>query len=333
MFLNILKSLTNQANIAIIHAKNINELQLIYSKFLGKKGYIYQHIKNLNNIPSNKRPKFGKAINHVKKHIHTLFIKQKNVLKLKNIEETLVQDNNILDITLPGRTEEIGTLHPITDTIERIKKFFYTLGFSTINGPEIENDYFNFDALNVPVNHPARNEQDTFWFDEHLLLRTHTSNMQIRVMTNNKNVPMRIISCGRVYRRDYDKNHTPMFHQMEGFMIDTAINFSNLKYILYNFLYHFFGKNIILRFRPSYFPFTEPSAEIDIQDQRSTNWLEVLGCGIIHPTILHNVGIDSKKFSGFAFGIGIERLTMLLHHINDIRIFFENDLTFLNQFK
>lgn len=331
MSLDILKNLVNQAKIAMMHAKNIHELQSIHTKFLGKKGYIQQKIKIINNVPLNERPTFGKAINHAKTNIHALFIKQKNILKLKNIEQDLKQD--IFDITLPGRIVEIGTLHPITNTIEHIKKFFYTLGFSAINGPEIEDNYFNFDALNIPINHPARNEQDTFWFDAHRLLRTHTSGMQIRIMTNNKTLPIRIISFGRVYRKDYDKNHTPMFHQMEGFMIDTAVNFSNLKNILYNFLHNFFGENIPLRFRPSYFPFTEPSAEIDIQDQKSTNWLEVLGCGIIHPKILYNVGIDSKKFSGFAFGIGIERLTMLQHHIDDIRIFFENDLTFLNQFK
>lgn len=331
MSLDILNNLINQAKTAITYAKNTNELQLIYTKFLGKKGYISQKIKTLNNIPLKERLKFGKAINHAKNNIKTLLFKQKNILKFKNIEKNL--DKDLLDITLPGRMSEIGTLHPITNTIEHIKKFFHTLGFSTINGPEIEENYFNFDALNIPINHPARNTQDTFWFDTHHLLRTHTSGMQIRIMINNKKPPIRIISFGRVYRKDYDKNHTPMFHQMEGFMVDTVVNFSNLKNILYNCLYNLFGKNIILRFRPSYFPFTEPSAEIDIQNQKSKNWLEVLGCGIIHPKILYNVGIDAQQFSGFAFGMGIERLTMLLYHINDIRIFFENDLTFLNQFK
>lgn len=330
MLLNTLKNLLNQATMAIMNSKNINELQSVHAKFLGKQGYIYQQIKNINNIPLKERPRLGKVINQTKIHIYTLFVKQKNILKLKNIEKNLTQEN--LDVTLPGRLSEIGTLHPITNTIEHIKKYFYSLGFSEINGPEIENDYFNFNALNIPINHPARNEQDTFWIDKNRLLRTHTSGVQIRVMTQ-KTPPMRIISFGRVYRKDYDKNHTPMFHQMEGFMIDKTINLSHLKNILYNFLFKFFGKNIKLRFRPSYFPFTEPSAEIDIQDQQYDNWLEILGCGIIHPKILHNVGINSKKFSGFAFGIGIERLTMLLYHINDIRIFFENDLAFLNQFK
>lgn len=332
MSLNLLNNIINQAKKDIIHTKSVHELQLIYTKFLGKKGYISQQIKILNNLSSQERPQFGKSINCAKKCIHTLFVKQKNTLRLKKIEKNLIQQN-ILDSTLPGRMSKIGTLHPITNTIERIKKFFYTLGFSSINGPEIENDYFNFDALNIPKNHPTRNEQDTFWFDKHHLLRTHTSGMQIRAMINCKKIPIRIISCGRVYRKDHDKNHTPMFHQMEGFIVDTAINFSALKNILYNFLHYFFGENIILRFRPSYFPFTEPSAEIDIQMQQSTHWLEILGCGIIHPKVLDNVNINSKKFSGLAFGIGIERLTMLLHHINDIRILFENDLKFLNQFK
>lgn len=332
MSLNVFNEMVNQAKTAMIHAKNIDELQLIHTKILGKKGYIQQQIKLLSNIPFCQRPQLGQAINHAKKNIYKLFIKQKNALKLKNIEKNLIQQN-ILDVTLPGRISEIGTIHPITKTIEHIKKFFYTLGFSLINGPEIENDYFNFDALNIPVNHPARNEQDTFWFNKNRLLRTHTSGIQIRVMASHKKIPMRIMSFGRVYRKDYDKNHTPMFHQMEGFIIDSAANFSTLKNMLYNFLYNFFGKNIVLRFRPSYFPFTEPSAEIDIKHKKSTHWVEILGCGIIHPKILHNTGIDYEKFSGFAFGIGIERLTMLLYHINDIRIFFENDLTFLKQFK
>lgn len=327
-----LNDIINQATTAITHAKNINELQLIYAKFLGKQGYIQQQIKILSKIPSHRRPQFGKTINQAKKNIYSLFIKQKNILKLKDIEHTLTP-HNTLDITLPGRMSETGTLHPITNTIEYVKKYFYTLGFSVINGPEIDDDYFNFDALNIPINHPARNEQETFWCDKHRLLRTHISGMQIRVMTNHKKIPMRIMSFGRVYRKDYDKTHTPMFHQMEGFMIDSIINFSILKNILCNFLYYFFGKKIILRFRPSYFPFTEPSAEIDIKHNQSAQWIEVLGCGIIHPKILNNVGINSEKFSGLAFGIGIERLTMLLHHVNDIRTFFENDLTFLHQFK
>lgn len=327
----ISKNLINQAKIAIKNTTNINELQLIHAKFLGKKGYIYQQIKILNNTPVEERPKLGKIINYVKTNIYTLFIKQKNVLKLKNIKKNLTQD--ILDITLPGRTSEIGTLHPITSTIENAKKFFQKLGFSIVNGPEIENNYFNFDALNIPINHPSRNEQDTFWFDTNRLLRTHTSGMQIRILTNNKILPIRAISFGRVYRKDNDKNHTPMFHQIEGFIVDININIGNLKNILYSFLHNFFGKNIFLRFRPSYFPFTEPSAEIDIKNRQSNEWLEVLGCGIIHPKILQNVGIDSKKFSGLAFGIGVERLTMLLHNINDIRVFFENDLMFLSQFK
>lgn len=331
MSLDVLNELVKQARTDFIHAENMHTLQLIYTKFLGKKGYIYQQIKTLNNIPLNKRVKFGNAINCAKKNIHELFIKQKNILTTKNIEQNLKKD--VLDITLPGRMSEIGTLHPITHTIEHVKKFFIKLGFSIIHGLEIEDSYVNFDALNIPVNHPARNEQDTFWFDQHRLLRTHTSGIQIHVLNHNKQIPIRVISFGKVYRKDYDKNHTPMFHQMEGFMIDTTINFSYLKNILYNFLYNFFNKNIILRFRPSYFPFTEPSAEIDIKSKKSTDWIEVLGCGMIHPNILRNVNIDTKKISGFAFGIGIERLAMLLYGIHDIRTFYENDLAFLNQFK
>lgn len=326
-----LNNLIHQAEIDIMHSKNINELKFIYTKFLGKKGHITQHIKSIGKVPSIERPKIGKIINHAKKYIYTLFIKQEKFLKLKYVEQSLIEENK-LDITLPGRVSEIGTLHPITHTINHVRNFFNNLGFTEIHGPEVEDNYFNFEALNIPINHPARNEQDTFWIDENRLLRTHTSGVQIHTMSNIV-PPMRIISYGRVYRKDYDKNHTPMFHQMEGFIVDRAINFGHLKNILYNFLYNFFGKNIKLRFRPSYFPFTEPSAEIDIKDQKSKKWLEILGCGIIHPKIFNKVGINSEKFSGLAFGIGIERLTMILYHINDIRIFFENDLTFLNQFK
>lgn len=323
-----------KAKKAIMHANNINDLELIRVEFLGKHGYINQQFKSLYTLAYTNKPALGFAINQAKKEIYTSFIERKKKLELKNINKSLNKD--VLDITLPGFHSDIGTFHPITSTIQRIKKFFHYLGFTEVYGPEIENNYFNFDALNIPINHPSRNENDTFWFNEKHLLRTHTSGVQIRAMTNTS-LPIRIISIGRVYRKDYDKYHTPMFHQIEGMIVDSNLNLSNLKRILYDFLYYFFGKNITLRFRPSYFPFTEPSAEIDIMVKKkqynAENWLELLGCGIIHPSVLNNVNIDSNKFSGLAFGIGIERLAMLLYKISDIRIFFENDLQFLNQFQ
>ncbi|URJ23460.1 phenylalanine--tRNA ligase subunit alpha [Blochmannia endosymbiont of Camponotus sp. C-003] len=330
MSLDRINDLVILAKSNIMQSNNIDELEVVRIKFLGKKGHLNQQIKNLNDSPSDVKPKLGAAINQAKKDIYTLFIKHKNFLQSKNIKNTLITDT--LDVTLPGRLSDTGTHHPITSTIKRMKVFFNSLGFSIIHGPEIENDYFNFDALNISKYHPSRDEHDTFWFDEKRLLRTHTSGVQIRFMKNNP-PPIRIISFGRVYRKDYDQNHTPMFHQMEGLMVDSNVNFSHLKTILYDFLYNFFGKNTTLRFRPSYFPFTEPSAEIDVMKQDTKNWLELLGCGMVHPQILHHFDIDTEKFSGYAFGIGIERLTMLQYNIDDIRVFFKNDLQFLDQFK
>lgn len=333
MPLNTLRNLITQAQTAVMQANNINDLESIRIAFLGKHGYINQQIKILHIISFKDKLQLGTMINQVKQEIYQLFVERKKKLELEIIEQLL--NVNALDVTLPGYCTEIGTFHPITSTIKRIKMFFNSLGFQEAHGPEIEDYYFNFDALNVPINHPSRNERDTFWFDSKYLLRTHTSGVQIRIMMETT-LPIRSISIGRVYRKDYDKSHTPMFHQIEGIVVDSNLNLSNLKKILYDFLNDFFGKNIILRFRPSYFPFTEPSAEIDMMVMKTQNnkknWLELLGCGMIHPSVLHNVGIDSNEFSGLAFGIGIERLTMLLYQISDIRVFFENDLQFLNQF-
>lgn len=334
MLLSTLHNLVMQASISIIQVNNINDLEHIRVKFLGKNGYINKQFKILNSFPHKDRPILGMQINQAKKEIYKLFVERKKKLESEIIKNLLSTD--ILDVTLPGYYPHIGSFHPITLTIQRIKFFFNYLGFTEVYGPEIEDSYFNFDALNISIHHPSRNEQDTFWFDSKYLLRTHTSGIQIRVLMN-ATLPIRVISIGRVYRKDYDAMHTPMFHQIEGIMVDSNLNFSNLKKILYDFLRNFFEDDIILRFRPSYFPFTEPSAEIDIlvktkELDNKSNWLELLGCGMIHPIVLQNVGIDSNKFSGFAFGIGIERLAMLLYKISDIRIFFENDLQFLNQF-
>lgn len=334
MRLDLLYDLIEQAKVAIEKSDSIDALESVRVKFLGKNGYINQQFKRLESIESYNKPKLGAAINLTKQNINNLLDLKKKKLELSIIEKSL--NMNELDVTLPGRLSEIGTLHPITSTIACIKSFFNYLGFIEVYGPEIEDNYFNFDALNIPINHPARNKNDTFWFDSKHLLRTHTSGIQIRTLAK-VTPPIRALSVGKVYRKDYDKCHTPMFHQMEGFVVDSDINLGNLKKILFDFLYDFFGKDIILRFRPSYFPFTNPSAEIDImitENQKcNQNWLEVLGCGMIHPTVLRNVSIDPEKFSGLAFGIGIERLTMLFHNITDIRVFFENDLQFLNQFQ
>lgn len=332
-----LSDLIVKAKDSINKSNNINDLNFVRAQFLGKNGYVSKQIKILNSLSSKVKPQFGVLINQIKKEINELFIKRKKELELLVTEKLLNTD--ILDITLPGFNSEIGSLHPITIVIKRIKYFFHHLGFMEAHGPEIENSYFNFDALNIPLDHPSRNKHDTFWINSDQLLRTHTSGVQIRTLSNSKNFPIRVISIGRVYRKDYDKNHTPMFHQVEGIIVGSNLNFGNLKKMLYDFLTYFFDRKITLRFRPSYFPFTEPSAEIDVEifDKKNDNykkkWIEILGCGIIHPVVLKNVDINSDKYSGLAFGIGIERLAMLLYEISDIRIFFENDLQFLNQFR
>ncbi|CUR53591.1 Phenylalanine--tRNA ligase alpha subunit [Serratia symbiotica] len=313
----------------IKNTKNINELNSIRINFFGKKGFFTLKMKSLYKIPQKDRPSIGAIMNKCKEEILTEIKLQKNIIKNIIIDKHL--NTQKIDISLPGRRMENGGLHPITYIINNIKTFFITLGFSVVNGLEIEDDYHNFIALNIPENHPTRIQNDTFWFDTIRLLRTQTSGIQIRTM-KNQNPPIRIISPGRVYRNDYDQTHTPMFHQIEGLFIEKNINFSNLKNIMYDFLYNFFKKNIQIRFRPSYFPFTEPSAEVDIM-KKNNKWLEILGCGMVHPNVLKNVGINSEIYSGFAFGIGVERLTMLYYGINDLRVFFENDLRFLKQFK
>lgn len=333
MLLHKLLDLVTQAESAIMQTNNIADLESIRIIFLGKNGYINQNIKVLNTLKNIQKAKLGITINHAKQKINHFLNARKQQLESKIIENLLKKDT--IDVTLPGYRSELGTFHPISNVIKRIKKFFDHSGFIEINGPEIDDNYFNFDALNIPMYHPSRNKQDTFWFDSTYLLRTHTSGMQIRIMSESI-PPIRFISIGRVYRKDYDKHHTPMFHQIEGIIVDNHLSLSNLKKILYDFLNYFFEKKITLRFRSSYFPFTEPSAEIDIMVETQHHekiWLELLGCGMIHPSVLYNVGIDSNKFSGLAFGIGIERLAMLSYQISDIRIFFENDLQFLSQFK
>ncbi|QCI15820.1 phenylalanine--tRNA ligase subunit alpha [Buchnera aphidicola] len=324
-----LNKLLNIIKIDIKNSKKIEELDEIRIKYLGKKGILTSYIKNLKNFSFEEKKKYSIMINKIKKEVIQT-IDQKNT-KLTNLilEERIKKEH--IDISLPGRRIKNGVLHPITYTINSIVNFFLKLGFQSLNSPEIEDEYHNFDALNIPKNHPARNSQDTFWLDNNRLLRTQTSNMQIRILKKEK-PPIRIIFPGKVYRNDYDSTHTPMFHQIEGLIVDKNINFSHLKWIIYNFLYDFFGKEISIKFRPSYFPFTVPSAEVDIINHKGKP-LEVLGCGMVHPNVLKNVGINPKIYSACAFGMGIERIIMLRYDISDLRSFFENDIRFLKQFK
>ncbi|PPI88133.1 phenylalanine--tRNA ligase subunit alpha [Candidatus Pantoea edessiphila] len=324
-----LSYLIAEAMLNIDNSKDINELELIRIKYLGKKGSIKQLINELYDMPEKERAQEGAKLNHAKKQIISYIKAHKSKLEYILLNLRLSQEQ--IDISLPGRRIKQGGLHPITITMDRIELCFSSLGFTVVNGFEIEDKYYNFDALNIPEHHPSRTNQDTFWLNEFALLRTQTSGVQIRTMKKQK-PPIRIISLGRVYRNDYDQSHTPMFHQVEGLMIEKDISFTNLKKTIYDFLYNFFGKKIQIRFRPSYFPFTEPSAEFDIMN-KNNQWVEVLGCGLVHPKILINMGINSDIYSGFAFGIGVERLAVLRYGIKDLRSFFENDLRFLRQFK
>ncbi|UDG79589.1 phenylalanine--tRNA ligase subunit alpha [Candidatus Steffania adelgidicola] len=324
-----LSELVVQAQVAIEQSQDLNTLELIRIQYLGKKGYFSQVMDTLQNLELQNRPAAGALINQVKRDCQEAITKRKILLEQLALKAKLVEET--LDVSLPGRRIENGGLHPVSRTIARIENFFSALGFSVATGPEIEDVYHNFTALNIPTHHAACTDHDTFWLDGTHLLRTQTSSVQIRIM-KTQTPPIRIIVPGRVYRNDYDKLHTPMFHQMEGLIIDSHITFTNLKGTLYDFLRNFFEEDLQIRFRPSYFPFTEPSAEVDIMGTQG-RWLEVIGCGMVHPNVLCNVNIDPKIHSGFAFGIGIERLTMLRYGIKDLRAFFENDLRFLKQFK
>lgn len=321
--------LVAQAKAAIEKAQDVAALDSVRVEFLGKKGHLTLQMSTLRDLPAEERPAAGAVINQAKQQVQNSLNIRKEQLENTILNARLAAEK--IDISLPGRQIEHGSLHPVTRTIDRIEEFFAELGFSVVSGPEIEDDYHNFDALNIPAHHPARASHDTFWFDTTRLLRTQTSGVQIRTM-KGKQPPIRIIAPGRVYRNDYDQTHTPMFHQTEGLIVDKNISFTNLKGTLHDFLSHFFEEKTCVRFRPSYFPFTEPSAEVDVMDKNG-KWLEVLGCGMVHPNVLRNVGIDPDLYSGFAFGMGMERLTMLRYGVTDLRAFFENDLRFLKQFR
>jgi phenylalanyl-tRNA synthetase alpha chain len=319
--------------------KNLADLANIKVKYLGKKGIITSELKSLSKIPLQERPLHGKKINEIKQFIENELDLKESGLKQEELQRQLLSES--LDITMSGKFVPFGREHPINKTLAEITDIFIKMGFSVEEGPEVETDYYNFEALNIPKEHPARDMQDTFYISEDIVLRTHTSPVQVRIMEKRK-PPVRFIAPGKVYRCDADITHTPMFHQIEGLMVDKGITFSNLKGILEAFLHRMFGADTSIRFRPSFFPFTEPSAEVDIgcilcngsgcRVCKGSGWLEILGAGMVNPKVFENVGYDAGEYSGFAFGMGIERIAMLKYSIDDIRLFFENDIRFLRQF-
>lgn len=323
-----LEAIIGEAENEINQAQDANALDGVRVAYMGKKGRMTDLLKGLGQLSAEERPAAGQKINQAKQQIQQLIQSRGERLREQEMNAKLAEES--LDVTLPGRVEANGGLHPVSRTIERIEHFFASMGFAVKSGPEVEDGFHNFDALNIPANHPARADHDTFYFNPDVMLRTQTSGVQIRTMEAEK-PPLRIISPGRVYRNDYDQTHTPMFHQVEGLMVDKNVSFTELKGILHDFLNHFFEAEMTVRFRPSYFPFTEPSAEVDVMDSNG-KWLEVLGCGMVHPNVLNAVNIDPEEYTGFAFGMGVERLTMLRYEVNDLRAFFENDLRFLQQF-
>lgn len=335
-----LETIVKAAVDAVASAENVQALDQVRVQYLGKSGELTQLLKGLGKLSAEERPKAGAKINEAKVAVQNTLNERRVTLETTELNKKLASEK--LDVTLPGRGMPSGGLHPVTQTMMRIESFFKEMGFAVAEGPEIEDDYHNFEALNIPAHHPARAMHDTFYFDASTLLRTHTSPVQVRVMEEQE-APLRVICPGRVYRCDSDITHTPMFHQVEGLWIDPNISFADLKGMLVAFLQKFFeNDDLQVRFRPSYFPFTEPSAEVDIQCVMCngdgcrvcshTGWLEVLGCGMVHPKVFASSGIDTEKYNGFAFGLGVERLTMLRYGVNDLRLFFENDLRFLQQF-
>jgi phenylalanyl-tRNA synthetase alpha chain len=334
-----LEPIADEARAAIAAAGDGAALEQLRVDYLGKKGRITALLKSLGQLSPEERPQAGAQINVVKQDLQQLISERKTALESAAVEAKLAAET--IDVTLPGRGQSTGGIHPISRTMERMEEFFGAIGFEVAEGPEIEDDYHNFEALNIPAHHPARAMHDTFYVDEHTVLRTHTSPVQVRVMESQA-PPIRIICPGRVYRCDSDLTHTPMFHQLEGLLVDDHSSFADLKGVIEDFLRAFFERELAVRFRPSYFPFTEPSAEVDIQCVNcggegcrvcsNTGWLEVMGCGMVHPKVFEYSGIDPEQYSGFAFGMGVERLAMLRYGVNDLRLFFDNDLRFLEQF-
>ncbi len=335
-----LPKLVADAQAEIAAADNLETLDQIRVSYLGKKGELTALLKALGSLPGNERKAAGQEINQAKQGVQQAIEARKSSLEQAKLAAKLADE--CIDVSLPGRGQQAGGLHPVTRTMQRIQSLFSQLGFTVVEGPEIEDDFHNFEALNIPEHHPARAMHDTFYFDVQTLLRTHTSPVQVRHMESEQ-PPLRIIAPGRVYRCDSDLTHTPMFHQVEGLLVDENVNFADLMGTLSDFLKLFFeNEKLKTRFRPSYFPFTEPSSEVDIQCVMCegegcrvcghTGWLEVLGCGMVHPKVFESVNIDNEQFTGYAFGMGVERLAMLRYGVNDLRLFFENDLKFLKQF-
>lgn len=335
-----LENLVNEAIALLSDVENVTQLEQIKVRFLGKEGELTKLLKGLGSLPQKDRPLRGNLINQAKKTVEDALDRRRKYLEEKRMQSQLEEE--ALDVTLPGRGLAIGGLHPVSRVLTRIESLFRSIGFSVASGPEIETDFYNFTALNIPENHPARAMHDTFYVDNGYLLRTHTSPVQIRYMKAHR-PPLKVIAPGRVYRCDSDVTHTPMFHQVEGLWVDEEVSFSALKGVLKDFMQNFFEREeLSIRFRPSFFPFTEPSAEMDIgcvmcggkgcRVCSNTGWLEVLGCGMVHPNVLKHGGIDHEKYTGLAFGLGVERLAMLRYGVNDLRLFFENDLRFLEQF-
>lgn len=323
-----LDELVSRACAAVEASADLTALDQVRVQFLGKKGELTDRLKQLGSLPAEQRRDAGQAINQAKQSVQDAIQARRETLEASKLADQLAA--GALDVSLPGRGQQPGGLHPVTRTLERIEGIFRAAGFQVHDGPQIEDEFHNFTALNIPENHPARAMHDTFYFDTGKLLRTHTSPVQIRAMAS-QGAPLRLIAPGRVYRCDSDQTHTPMFHQVEGLVVDRNVSFANLKAVLHEFVECFFERRATLRFRPSYFPFTEPSAEVDVLLD-SGKWLEVLGCGMVHPNVLANVGIDPEEFTGYAFGMGVERLAMFRYGVNDLRLFFENDLQFLRQF-
>ncbi len=336
-----LEELTQSATSAVASAEDLAALDAVRVEYLGKKGKLTELLKQLGQLPADERPAAGQRINEAKETVQAAIEMRKQVLQQAALDQRLEAER--IDVTLPGRGQRPGGLHPVTRIMNRVRRLFEGVGFRMAQGPEIEDEFHNFDALNIPANHPARAEMDTFYLrDFPMLLRTHTSPVQIRAM-REQGAPIRIVAQGRVYRCDYDVTHTPMFHQLEGLLVDEGVSMAHLRGILTTFMRAFFERDIGIRFRPSYFPFVEPGAEVDIgclfcdgagcRVCKQTGWLEILGCGMVHPNVLTACNIDAERYTGWAFGMGIERLGMLRYGINDIRMNFENDLRFLEQFR
>ena len=332
-------AILDKALTAVAGAEELRGLDDVRVAYLGKKGELTGLLKGLGKLSADERPKAGAAINVAKEKLQAQLEARKNELEQAQLAANLSADS--LDISLPGRRAAQGGIHPVSQALQRIENIFAGAGYDVVNGPEIENDYYNFEALNIPAHHPARAMHDTFYFGDGTLLRTHTSPSQVHTM-EERDPPIRVICPGRVYRRDSDLTHSPMFHQVEGLVVDKGISFADLKGTVIEFLQRFFEKDLDVRFRPSYFPFTEPSAEVDVQCVHcegsgcrvcsQTGWLEVMGCGLVHPNVLNMSNIDANEYSAFAFGFGADRLAMLLFEVDDLRLYFENDMRFLRQF-